>query len=154
MWLYFWKIWKFDICYGLNSSEVDITEQHLWRQATSQHWFRLSSSHDDVIKLKHFPRYRPFVRGIHRSPVDSPYKGQWRRALIFSLICTWPNSITFSIFSHNCLCFDQYHAHPRPISDKHCMIVGANRKALIFGILVLFWGCGIAKVNKQYRFGR
>ena len=23
--------------------------------------------HDDVIKLKHFPRYWPFERGIHRS---------------------------------------------------------------------------------------
>ena len=27
--------------------------------------------HDDVIKWKHFPFYWPFVRGIHRSPVDS-----------------------------------------------------------------------------------
>ena len=43
--------------------------------------------HDDVIKLKHFPRYWPFVRGIHRSPVNSPHKDQWRGALIFSLIC-------------------------------------------------------------------
>ena len=42
--------------------------------------------HDDVIKWKHFPRYWPFVRGIHRSPVNSPHKGQWRGALIFSLI--------------------------------------------------------------------
>ena len=25
--------------------------------------------HDDAIKWKHFPRYWPFVRGIHRSPV-------------------------------------------------------------------------------------
>ena len=25
-------------------------------------------AHDDVIKWKHFPRYWPFVRGIHRSP--------------------------------------------------------------------------------------
>ena len=24
--------------------------------------------HDDVMKWKHFPRYWPFVRGIHRSP--------------------------------------------------------------------------------------
>ena len=32
--------------------------------------------HDDVIKWKHFPRYWPFVRGIHRSPVNSPHKGQ------------------------------------------------------------------------------
>ena len=43
--------------------------------------------HDDVIKWKHFPRYWPFVRGIHWSPVNSPHKGQWRRALMFSLIC-------------------------------------------------------------------
>ena len=26
-------------------------------------------NHDDVIKWKYFPRYWPFVRGIHRSPV-------------------------------------------------------------------------------------
>ena len=41
----------------------------------------------DVIKWKHFPRYWPFVRGIHRSPVNSPLKGQWRGGLMFSLIC-------------------------------------------------------------------
>ena len=28
-------------------------------------------NHDDVSKWKHFQRYRPFVRGIYRSPVDS-----------------------------------------------------------------------------------
>ena len=51
--------------------------------------------HDDVFKWKHFPCYWPFVRGIHRWPVNSPHKGQWRRALMFSLICalnkTWVN---------------------------------------------------------------
>ena len=47
--------------------------------------------HDDVIKWKHFPRNWPFVRGIHRSPVNSPHKGQWRGALMFSLICVWIN---------------------------------------------------------------
>ena len=48
-------------------------------------------SHDDVIKWKHFPRYWSFVRGIHRSLVNSPHKGQWRGALMFSLICAWTN---------------------------------------------------------------
>ena len=48
-------------------------------------------THDDVIKWKHLPRYWPFVRGIHRSPVNSPHKGQWRRALMFSLVCVWIN---------------------------------------------------------------
>ena len=51
---------------------------------------------DNVIKWKHFPRYWPFVRGIHRSPVNSPHKDQWRGALMFSLICTringWVNN--------------------------------------------------------------
>ena len=32
-----------------------------------------------------------FVRGIHRPPVNSPHKGQWRGALMFSLICAWIN---------------------------------------------------------------
>ena len=48
-------------------------------------------THDDVIKWKHFPRNWPFVWGIHRSPVNSPHKGQWRGALMFSLICVWIN---------------------------------------------------------------
>ena len=51
---------------------------------------------DDVIKWKHFPRYWPSVRGIHRSPVNSPHKGQWRGALMFTLICAringWVNT--------------------------------------------------------------
>ena len=33
--------------------------------------------HDDDIKWKHFPRYWPFVRGIHRSSVNFPHIGQW-----------------------------------------------------------------------------
>ena len=40
-------------------------------------------------KWKPFPVYRPFVRGIHRSSAGSPHKGQWRGALIFSLIWAW-----------------------------------------------------------------
>ena len=50
-----------------------------------------TQAHDDVIKWWHFPRSWPFVRGIHRSPVNSPHKGQWRGALMFSLICIWIN---------------------------------------------------------------
>ena len=49
------------------------------------------SSHDGVIKWKRFPRYWTFVRGIHRSPVNSPHKGQWRGALMFSLMCARTN---------------------------------------------------------------
>ena len=48
-----------------------------------------NKNHDGVIKWKHFPRYWTFVWGIRRSPVNSPHKGQWRGALMFSLICAW-----------------------------------------------------------------
>ena len=44
-----------------------------------------------VIKWKHFPRYWPFVRGIHLSPGNSPHKCQWRGACMFTLICAWIN---------------------------------------------------------------
>ena len=60
---------------------------------TRPEWVEYQSRthHDDVIKWKHFPRNWPFVRGIHRSRVNSPHKGQWRGALMFSLICVWIN---------------------------------------------------------------
>ena len=57
------------------------------RWTGSQHWLK----HDDVIKWNHFSRYWPFVRGIHQSPANSPHKGQWRGAVMFSLICAWIN---------------------------------------------------------------
>ena len=61
--------------------------------------------HDDVIKWKHIPRNWPFVRG---SPVKSPHKGQWRGALMFSLIFTRING-----WVNNCEAGDlrRYRAH-------------------------------------------
>ena len=61
--------------------------EHTWLIMTDG----IFQMHDDVIKWKHFPRDWPFVRGIHRSPVNSPHKGQWRGALMCSLICVWIN---------------------------------------------------------------
>ena len=67
-----------------------------WTQRRHLKAFSMLQFHDDVIKWKHFPRYWPFVRGIHRSPVNSPHKSQWRGALMFTLICAringWVNN--------------------------------------------------------------
>ena len=52
--------------------------------------------HDDIIKWKHFPRYLPSVMEIRRSPVDSPHKGQWCGALMFSFMCSWTKGSTNS----------------------------------------------------------
>ena len=62
---------------------------YIWKTTWQEN--RAVVCHDDVIKWKHFPRNWPCVRGIHWSPVNSPHKGQWRGALMFSLICAWIN---------------------------------------------------------------
>ena len=53
----------------------------------------VQSNHDDVIKWKHFSAQLAYVRGIHRSPVNSPHNGQWRGALVFSMVCAWINAL-------------------------------------------------------------
>ena len=77
--------------------------------------------HDDVIKWKHFPRYWPFVQGIHRWPVNSLHKGQWCGALMFSLICAWMNREAGDLRHHGahygvfvmlyCICNPSYHGY-------------------------------------------
>ena len=59
--------------------------------STESHELQIYNSHDDIIKWKHFPRYWPFVLGIHWSPVYSPHKGYWHGVLMFTLMCAWIN---------------------------------------------------------------
>ena len=94
----------------------------LWRHsnATSTVVVIDGRFHDDVIKWKHFPRYWPFVRG----PVNCPHKGQWHRALMFTLICArindWVNNreagdlrryrthfdviVMYTVYPNHCTC--------------------------------------------------
>ena len=58
--------------------------QEMKGHLTSPFSRQITTSYDVVVK---WPRYWPFVRGIHRPPVNSPHKGQWRGALMFSLNC-------------------------------------------------------------------
>ena len=46
-----------------------------------QRWNMMTSSNGNIFAVT-----GPLC-GIHRSPVNSPHKGQWRGALMFSLIC-------------------------------------------------------------------
>ena len=42
-------------------------------------------------QMETFSALLAICAGSHRSPVNSPHKGQWRGALMFSLICVWIN---------------------------------------------------------------
>ena len=86
--------------------------------------------HDDIIKWKHFPRNWPFVRGIHRSPVNSPHNGQWRGALKFSLSCAWINA-----WVNNCDADDlrRHRAHHDVTvicSEEHGRLWGGNYSSI------------------------
>ena len=76
---------------GWNCSWI-LTQGSIYNGTVSMSPVMAGLIHDDVIKWKYFPRNWPFVRGIHRSPVNSPqHKGQGREALMFSLICAQIN---------------------------------------------------------------
>ena len=49
------------------------------------------SWHDDVIKMKKFSALLALCDGNSPVTVNSPHKGQWGGALMFSLICAWTN---------------------------------------------------------------
>ena len=57
------------------------TWKHIRRQTKS--WWR--------HQMKTFSALLVICAWIHRSPVNFPHKGQWRGALMFSLICVWIN---------------------------------------------------------------
>ena len=84
-------------------------------------------SHDDVIKWNYFPRYWPFVRGIHRSPVNALHKGQWRWALMFYLICarinSWVNNREAGDWGRNRAHYDVTVMVPLPMSFCFVTIV-------------------------------
>ena len=71
--LSFVTIFKFVSC---NLVLCHFTLHNLFWFVRPAFWYINHQCHDDVIQWKHFPHYWPFVQGIHRSPVNSPHKGQ------------------------------------------------------------------------------
>ena len=55
-------------------------------------------------QMETFSALLAVVSGIHRSLVNSPHKGQWRRALMFSLVCVWTNSWANSLDAGDLRC--------------------------------------------------
>ena len=68
----------------VDSQESNL-EQHIFHQIRIVTKVPLWNGTLVGITWKHFLRYWPFERGIHRSPVEPLHKGQWRGALMFSL---------------------------------------------------------------------
>ena len=65
---------------------MKITKAYMYmcpRAATSQPKIKQTNMMKRLWRHAMETRYRPFVRGIHRSPVDSPHKGPVTQTDVF-----------------------------------------------------------------------
>ena len=84
--VYFCKYWPYNnpcCAEFIWGNYVNLFYHPPWNGASS--WDLFSPWWRDQTEL--FPFYRPFVKGIHRSLLDSPHKGRWHGSLMFFFIC-------------------------------------------------------------------
>ena len=78
-----WSVWN--VFWVHHIWGVQLRTSHCWtRQRLDAWWRHQMETFSALLAL--------CAKGIYRSPVYSPHKGQWRRALMFPLICAWMNS--------------------------------------------------------------
>ena len=81
------RITLLSICASFTFSACEKIVKLLLRVAGVYPLAMMTSSNGNIFRVTGH-----FLRGIHRSPVNSLHKGQWRGALMFSLICAWRNA--------------------------------------------------------------
>ena len=103
----------------------------------------IAQSHGDVIKWNHFPRYWPFVWG---SLVSSPNKGQWRGALMFSLICAWISDWVNNLAAGDLRC---HHAHYDVIVMVWITSIDIKSTQHAIYLQLLVWYCEYVNTKHQ-----
>ena len=76
--------------FSMNLASYKYRKSHCiepFENANRECWVHMMTSSNGNI----FPGYWPFVRGIHRPPMNAPHKGHWRGASMPSLFCAWAN---------------------------------------------------------------
>ena len=101
-----------------------VSQQATTDPVTKRTMVPYSLPRDDVTKWKHFPCYWTFVWGIHWSPVNSPHKGQWHGALMFSLICVLNKQLSKQSWGW-------WFETPSPSLWRHCNV---NQNKLMYKI--------------------
>ena len=94
----------------------------------------LMTHHDDVMKWKHFPRYWPFVQGIHRSPVNSRTKDSDAELWCFLLSSPgwWFQTPSHSLWRHcNAPSFPWTHTNRKNTSHPFSSNISAYRLPFI-----------------------
>ena len=91
------------------------------------------------------------LRGIHRSPVNSPHKGQWRRALIFSLICVWINGWVNTREAGDLICYcAHYDVSVMEISNSQITPFVLPHAAICPNLRIRAWPCHVTHLPHCY----
>ena len=90
-------------------------------------------NNDDVIKWKHFPRYWPFVWGIHRwiPLTKASDSGLW----CFSLIFAWTNGWKPGDLRRHCACSLWRHCNVVQYQDRWCSCIVNSSSAVSLSML-------------------
>ena len=125
---------SFDVFFDLGPNKrLSKHSKRWWFEAQSSSLWRHRNGYSAMALRRHymetFPWYRPFVRGVHRSPVNFPHTGQWRGALMCSVICAWTDG-SDEIVSAN--------YRPLGYLRRHCaqydvIVVGSHCRSWTFG---------------------
>ena len=86
--------------------------------------------HDDVIKWKKISALLDLCAA--NSPVNSPHKGQWRRALLFYFIWAWTNGLVYNRDAGD-LRWHRAHYYVTVMSrdgNPHLILLPANQHAV------------------------
>ena len=62
-----------------------------------------------ITMKKALVKWVPGIHGFHRGAVNSPHKGRWRGALMFSLICVWINGWVNNREAGYLICYSAYY---------------------------------------------
>ena len=118
-----------------NSNILQLSEDHIWlyQTTTTQQvlvimfitWWR--------HQKEEFPALLALCEGNHRSSVDSPYKGQWCGALMFSVICAWTDDWVTNRDAGN---LSRHRAH-------YCVIVMKKIAIIISSVVYIFLRLGM-----------
>ena len=86
------------------------------------------------------------MQGIHRSPVNSPHKGQWHGALIFSLICVGKPGFCFHYY---CAVYDECkYSDTLWLADRVRLFV--HYTISLSSLCKLIWGHWTYKIPVRY----
>ena len=76
--------------FGWEQNQISIELESRWKNRSCNEPLDIIERYVTWIRfMKYFPRHSPLCEGNPRITDDSPHKGQWCVAMMFSLMCVW-----------------------------------------------------------------